>query len=269
MIAVVASMDRELPKSVKRMARGELQGLPPVVVRTMGVGMEAARSSVRKLLDSAPRPDALVCLGFAGALAKGLDAGDLVLARSIRAVGGGTELHVDSDLLEMCMSSLGRHDTARHFLVDSLTVPEIVQGVEEKRRLADSTATSVVTMEDYWVALEARERGVPFLSARAVVDAARHTVPSFLSDIGGKRAPVQVLSILPYLVLRPGHLGPLMGLARRVGKAQRALSAFADICLPEIIERARSCGGGLPGAGLLVEAAATPDGGGWAGDGNV
>ena len=71
---------------------------------------------------------------------------------------------------------------------DSLTVSELVTAPRDKRAIQRRYPVGIVNMEDYWAASVAQEAGVPFISARAILDPVRQTLPGYLSGIAGFRA---------------------------------------------------------------------------------
>ena len=89
-------------------------------------------------------------------------------------------------------------------------------------------------MEDYWAASVAQEAGVPFISARAILDPVRQTLPGYLSGIAGFRAKA-----LMGVVAMPWRIPTLVGLARQFGIAQRALTGFALNFLTQVSDAAQ------------------------------
>ena len=105
---------------------------------------------------------------------------------------------------------------------DSLTVSRLVTSPQAKRALGQLYPVGVVNMEDYWVARTARKAGVPFLSARVVLDPADQALPGYLLGLSGSGARA-ILSIAAL----PWRVPAVLSLARRVPPAQRVLAKFA------------------------------------------
>ena len=108
--------------------------------------------------------------------------------------------------------------------VESLTVDDLVTTPQSKEAIRQSYKVGVVDMEDYWVASVARDAGVPFLSARVVLDRADQTLPSYLPGLANSRAMAILLT-----ALKPWRIPVLLGLARRLPEAQRILARFTLI----------------------------------------
>ena len=245
-----------------RMAAGDLgNGCPTLDLQVVGVG-KRAESNVRSLLarrlassdSQAEPPLGLLLLGFAGAVDPALETGDLVLSsRYYHAAEDKNPLN--SPLLKGGIGgSLSRgskndrptereaqeeYFTAdpvmwRHALeaagkmdrpvvqVESLTVDDLVTTPQAKAAIARSYEVGVVDMEDYWVASVARDAGVPFLSARVVLDRADQALPSYLPGLAHSRAMAILLT-----AAKPWRIPVLVGLARRLPEAQHTLARFA------------------------------------------
>jgi len=104
----------------------------------------------------------------------------------------------------------------------SLTVDHLAATSEAKASLRRQYQADAVNMEDYWVAEAARDAGVAFLSIRSVLDAARHSLPSYLMGMNEHRATA-VLST----VGMPWRLVTLWKLAQRTQRARRTLTRCA------------------------------------------
>ena len=213
----------------------------------VGIGGKRAEVKVRSRLASGQRPPAaLLMLGFAGAIDPTLETGDLVLAsRYYRADSvenphhaavakgdlpappfakggnGGGYLTPDPAMLSWAVDAAGdMGQPVAH--VDSLTVDDPVTTPAAKRSLARGYPVGIVDMEDHWVAAIAREAGVPFLSARVVLDPADQALPGYLPGLARSR----IKAVLGTAAM-PWRIPALAGLARQLPSAQRVLTRFA------------------------------------------
>lgn len=105
---------------------------------------------------------------------------------------------------------------------DSLTVSDLVTAPSGKQAIRRRYPVGILNMEDYWVASVAQEAGVPFISARAVLDPAQQALPGYLAGIAGSRATASLA-----MMAMPWRIPTLVGLARQLRIAQRALTEFA------------------------------------------
>ena len=240
MLAIVASMEREvsaLKRSRGRVYEGMLQGEPQagpflsgvqgsVMVHVAGVGKDRALAGMKALIDGPLRPDAILSLGFGGALRRELATGDLVLSQRLHALGEEAVFEPDAGLLSLAQEALESSGAPRHFVAETLTVPQVVSSAGEKQRLAGASAAWVADMEDYWVAKAAAQTGIPFLSARAVLDTADQELPPFVAGIGDKGVLSQLLRVAAHGITRPWDAPRLLKLSKQLQIAQDSLAVF-------------------------------------------
>ena len=200
------------------------------------------------------RPVGLLLLGVTGAVVPGLETGDLVLSSRYyrpHLDEGSPQQPLEKETRdsanpdEIPVTFLGKSEAKTDFLApdprlwqwamaagrnidkpvvygDSLTVSDLVTAPSDKRAIERRYPVSIVNMEDYWAASVAQEAGIPFISARAILDPVDQDLPGYLSNIAGSRARAFV-----GLVAMPWRLPTLVGLSRQIGIAQRALTDFA------------------------------------------
>ena len=235
MIAVVASMEREVSR-----LRRTLDGLPEAAAQlhVTGVGKERALEGLKSLLDSHPRPQCILSLGFAGALREDLETGDLVVSQRLHG-GQGSFAEADTHLLSLAREVLESPGAPRHFLADTLTVSQTVSSPREKRALALASGAWVSDMEDFWLGQEANQRGIPFLSVRAVLDTSRQRLPPFVGALGDKRPLSQALHVVAHSVANPRHVTGLVKLSRQVGAAQESLAIFGLFFIARMMQTSR------------------------------
>ena len=206
----------------------------------------------------------LLLLGVAGAVGPGLQTGDLVLSsryysprlvqnssfvplreealdpanhneipttpqdRQDRTGGRANFLIPDSRLWQWAAAA-GKHMERPVVYADSLTVSGLVTSPEVKKAIGCRYPVGIVNMEDYWAASVAQEVGVPFISARAVLDPVHQAMPAYLSGMA-----VSPAGALARLIAMPWRIPALAGLWRQLGIAQRALTDFAVNFLAQV-----------------------------------
>ena len=241
MLTIIATMDHELaplrrvlqsgsPSGAARTPSGAARRSP--TLQPIGMGRKRSQTGVRALLASINQPsgpgdstpDGLLLLGFAGALDPALRPGELSLPTRYYLAQPES---APADFLEpdkMMWRQAVAAVTAAGVPVshqDSLTLDHLAATPEAKTALRQQYQVGVVNMEDYWVAQVARDAGVPFLSARAVLDTADQGLPSYLLGLAQHRAGA-VLST----VAMPWRLPTLLRLARQMRRAQHTLGRF-------------------------------------------
>lgn len=255
MLTIVASMEQEVAalrrelrrrtrKDVRTLAEAGWTGATPDV-RVIGVGQARAVEAARLLLGLSrphhghplPPPEKLLMVGFTGGVDPALAGGQLVLSSRYYLADGpmskqepaeipgagswGDYLSPDPEMWRQAVEAA--EDVGLPSAnVDSLTVSRLVTNPQAKRAFGQRYAVGVVNMEDYWVAKTARNAGVPFLSARVVLDPAHLGLPGYLLGLSGSRTR----AVLSTAAL-PWRVPAVLSLARRVPPAQRVLARFA------------------------------------------
>jgi 4-hydroxy-3-methylbut-2-enyl diphosphate reductase len=143
-------------------ARALRKGAPRAQVTRAGIGPRRARCAARSL--TATPATAVAVAGFAGALAPGLEPGDVVVASQLRDRDGGVKAVCPG--AEVIASMLRRHGlNALSGPVVSVRAPTIAGG---RKRLYESSGALVADMESMWLAAAAAGR--PFVVVRVVSD---------------------------------------------------------------------------------------------------
>jgi len=206
---------------------GCYQGRAVQLVRT-GLGRQRAEEAAAAILGPG-RAAAVLSIGFSGALEGRARAGDLVLASALLAIstlaGGEIEPAVyrpDPQLLRAATVAL-EATPLRLLLGPTVTAPGILAAPAEKQALGRQTGAVAVDMESYWVARAATERGLPFLSLRAVSDTQADRLPALPEFLRSDGSPAAG-PLAAYLLRSPGSLAAFLRLARNAGRARRALT---------------------------------------------
>ena len=209
-----------------------------VILAISSVGEVHAKSTVNKILQSYD-VGAVLSLGFSGGLLPEQRTGDLIVAhttvsmpvtpKSKRSSGQqilrNGYLRSDRPLMNDALRVLDKIDL-RHRCGVCITASNIVSHPDLKRHLGFATGALAVDRESFWVGLACRDRGVPFLAVRSIVDTMEHSIPPcvthILSDIGYRT----LLRKIPHLV-RPRPIIAMVRLAYAAATARRSLTAFA------------------------------------------
>jgi nucleoside phosphorylase len=242
--AVVAAMPEELAPLRSRLHRqlhriertgrgplvmesGWLEGRRLVLAAT-GDGERNARAGVAALL-AASGAEALVVIGVAGALTRGLGAGALVVANRVVREDGRS---VDAD--ERRVASAARATGGRAAIV--LSAARIADSAGEKQRLARSVGAgdgpAVVDLESSTYVAAAAAAGVPWLVLRAVSDTAEEDLPALLNRSRDDGGAVRRGRVLLGLLGEPRALPALLALRGRVARCAEVLAAAFPAVLP-------------------------------------
>ena len=215
---------RALPRHtlLKHTICGDAVRDPAANIWALGVGAQAGRNWVASL-EGRPTPSMLISMGLAGGLVHGYRLGDVVLSERLLIEGELQTFHSDPRLLGLAAQAC-QHAGLVYHVGDILTVHEAACTPSHKLGLGRQTGAIACSMEDYWLAQEAHRMGVPFLSARVVLDPAEKTLPPFVAELAHHGGAALVVGA----VMRWWRLPDLIVLARQAGRAQRRLEAFAN-----------------------------------------
>jgi adenosylhomocysteine nucleosidase len=205
-----------------------------------GMGPAATRRAVASLL-ARGRPQILVSLGFGGALTPELRPGALVVGESF--------WHYDPDTQVLAPAAAP---------ASPLPLPEMVHHLREAG-LPAFPGTMVTTchfihkgeggaalrrlehplldLETSVLAGVAAVEGLPFVSLRAVTDAAGEEIPDFLGGAGNAATAVGPREALRWLAGDPRRLWPLIKLWRRSRVAALTLARALFVLLPLFLDR--------------------------------
>jgi adenosylhomocysteine nucleosidase len=194
--------------------RGQLHGKNLAVIHT-GVGRHTCRERLEVLLRR-ENFSGLISAGFAGALEKDLRVGHLLVAENFS----------NQELLSSPKLELADEST---FLGKLLTVPRMVESVQERESLNKKHGAAAVDMETEVIAELCRAHNLPMLSIRAISDTATESFPApahVLFDVAKQKT--DFLRLGGYLAMHPGAISRLNAFRAQVGVARKALAEALD-----------------------------------------
>jgi len=249
-VCILAAVREELSDILRQMAvsekrrlggaevwRGSWLGRGLLLVRT-GVGRRRASLALTALLETYS-PGLIVSMGYAGGTDPALKVGDLLLAERVldrpdpaRPVDETGSFAVDKALAER-FAAVAPPAGAALFRGALLTVDEVVSDPEKKRALGISHGALALDMETAALARLALERGVPFISLRAISDAvddALLDVSPFLQADG----EVSKLKAGWYVLTHPGAIGGFLSLKAVAERATARMTEFLAAAIGEL-----------------------------------
>jgi len=187
-----------------------------------GIGDAAATNAALALIEAGAK--ALVSFGLAGGLDPSLAAGTIFLP--VEIISSHTAVFQTSqDWRERLGTALAAHQPLMSGkLLSSATA---ITAVGDKAAAFLQTGASAVDMESIAVAQIAAQYGLPFLTARVIVDTAKDALPSAVmsaSAAGG----LQIGRLIGALARSPADIIGIFRLAQRYRIASRSLRAIAD-----------------------------------------
>jgi len=253
-VCILAAVREELSGILRRMAVskkqkigladlwiGAWQGRPLLLVRT-GVGKRRAFLALSEVL-AGHAPGLIVSIGYAGGTDPALRVGDLFLADKILEpppgdfhAGGAQapaqEFEAD-EAITACFAEVAPPEGAALHRGALLTVGEVVTEPERKHALGARHGARALDMETAALARLAREKGIPFVSLRAISDAADDAlmdVSPFLEEDG----EVSRLKAGWYVLTHPSAIGTFRSLQAVARLATARLTEFLAAALKKL-----------------------------------
>jgi adenosylhomocysteine nucleosidase len=205
-----------------RLSTGRL-GEQQVVVAWAGAGAESAGRAAEAALERGV--DALLAVGFAGALSTTLHVGDLLFATEI-AEPGGDCWEVDESLLATFRATPARSAGRTLTFGRLVMATRVLADPSEKRRMEKETGAVAVDMESAAIARRAALAGVPMGALRAMTDGAAESLPPDLETCFDSAGQFHRTRLLRLLARRPTAVGGLLRLGRQASRAGRELAGF-------------------------------------------
>ena len=202
--------------------RGSTARCEVMLVKT-GMGVVQAEAAARTVRDKGEFA-LFMSTGCAGGLVAELVPGDVALATAI--VG---DAHGQFETHHGRRSSARRAAERAALRVTSglvLCSPRALATAEHKRNAATQYGAVAVEMEGAAIAAEAAARGIPFVSVRAVLDAAGTELRYAGRFVDAQRGAVKPLALAGYLATHPAALTDLLAMQRMVHAAQVSLERF-------------------------------------------
>ena len=232
---MAASMEQELIGLRREVLEIEdVTGVhPDIEFQVLGVGPDRAGSAMAALLE-APRSDldGVLVLGVAGGVNPALESGDLLLPdryalQDGARQGAGQAIKPDPGMLQSAEKA-ALELSMPVCSGGALTVDHLVSEPQEREDLRAQYQIDSVNMEDYRAAEAAQKAGVPFLSARVVLDTASERLPGYLPGLA--KSPYKVVT---HVLLMPWRIPTMLRLKRQLQLGQMVLTNFAVAYMKE------------------------------------
>ena len=187
-------------------------GTQEVVVFHTGVGPLSTRKQLQRFWEThcGERVDCVISAGFAGGLDPTLPTGALILAENF------------PERLEIARATLGNRVRV-HPLASA---PVVLETPQAKAQYKSATRAFAVDMESATIADFFHKKGVPFLSLRAISDAAHEALPipsAIWFDVHTQRP--RPLALILFLVRHPARILPFSRFILTLRRARRTLTA--------------------------------------------
>jgi adenosylhomocysteine nucleosidase len=196
-----------------------------------GVGKRRAQQAARTALERYP-VKAMVSTGFSGALNSGTRVGDIVVYSGLGCKDKTTSakqpesiLQPDRELLKLSLKLL-KEAGLPSITGRGVSLESVCATPEAKDALGKEFGADSVDMESYWLALEAQEKQIPFITVRSIFDQVNDDL-SFMFEIStdGK---IDQGAAAAYVLKHPGQIKNMAYLAKCARRAERNLAVFLE-----------------------------------------
>jgi hypothetical protein len=198
--------------------------------RFLVTGVGAAAAGVLADAIARTRPASVLAVGLAGGLDPLLHHGDLVVGARFLAAGNGERFEPEPGLAALAAQSLREAHlpfvSAPIYTVDEPLLTQAAKAVAFGR-----TGAAAVDMETHHFARVAAEAAVPFVTVRAIADAAGDAVPPYLAGLGVADRRTRVRTVISRVARHPGDVAAVVALARAVRLAGPRLRTFVEAYL--------------------------------------
>ncbi len=191
------------------------------VVRCAGARSERAGNLARKLVNEGCQ--GLLSYGMAGGLRENLPPGSIIIAPLVIGPSGSVFETSKVWLDRICLKT-GSDDTV--IIAPIAGTENVINSIEEKKELGQSTNAAAVDMESYNVGAVAKEAGVPFMIIRAIADPLGRTVPDWVLGNISTHGNTRYWAMLAGLAAHPLDLCRLV---RLNSDSRMALSSLRSI----------------------------------------
>lgn len=244
MIAIFAAMESEVTVCPEWTRAGEaktIEGIGVIesdraVVCQTGIGRKQAQEAVAIVLSRHSQAAAVLSVGVAGALARGIEIGEIVLCTHVdheshREYDQEQTIYADESLFAVAREVAGLAGVPVR-LGTSITVDEVAWGPAEKAAHHAWKAHDIVEMESFWIAEAASRRGLPFLAVRAISDTQEDVLPNL-----GVMRPDGTLDqekFLAHLKEHPETGAQLSAIAQNSRTALTNLATYLEALCPRL-----------------------------------
>jgi adenosylhomocysteine nucleosidase len=228
MLGVVVSLPRELKTLTREtIPIGAWKAISAnALVALSGIGAERAYAAGSLLVSEGAT--ALLSWGYAAALDDHLNAGCLLLPERIISATG--EIHSVSAQWHRRLYKIlePKHVVRTDALVES---DAIVKTSVEKRHLARRTQAAATDMESAAHARLAKERRLPFVAIRAIIDTASTDIPESVLEALSPQGDISGWKLLASAYLRPSDWIKIIRLGIQFNAAQKTLTQTRQLVL--------------------------------------
>jgi hopanoid-associated phosphorylase len=204
------------------------------LLKHSGIGPARAREAAEALLEAGCT--SLVSWGSAVGLSPDLAPGSLVIPEKIHS-SEGVSFTPDASWCDRLTTRLRGHLPL--FTGPMAESSAILKTPEEKKLFFEKSGALALDMESAGAAQLALEKGIPFISLRAIVDPWDMPLPPCAAGATDGMGKIRPLYLFGSLLIRPWEIFPLLRLARYYRAALDNLSSAVRLAGPRLLSPGR------------------------------
>lgn len=183
----------------------------PVVLAANGPGPRLAARAA-EVIKEHQELEALVSIGFCGALSPALSACDVFVADELDGAAHAPSLPSS----QSCQRKTGK----------LLSIDRVATTLEEKRALFEQTHAAAIEMEAAGLAAKAQQWNIPFYAVKVVTDTSSEAFPLDFNRLRDRQGRFSRVKIMAAALSRPAAFQALLKLNRRCNLAAQTLGDF-------------------------------------------
>ena len=239
-IAIVAAMEGEIsflrramdpPSQSKEKCVAGTIGSKSVTLLRSGIG---PANTARRLAETTQKPQCVLSIGCAGALAPGIGIGDAVISDRIVDDTAEGRPYATSPRLVAIASECCRDLGIPFHLGGTVTTSEVAATVAAKRDLAARHRVIAVDMETAQVAVWAQKMGAPMLALRTISDMATDQIPPEIRAIVNQKGKLRPAKAIAVFARKPKVLSEAIRLKRNLDGSLQVLERIVSALLGRI-----------------------------------
>jgi adenosylhomocysteine nucleosidase len=179
-------------------------------------------------------PDIVLCTGFGGALYSGAAAGDLIWSSTVVSLpGSGKPVHLNIPPEDAIFERISASFPVKKGAV--VTIDSLSSKKDLLWRLPEGLQNPVCDMETFALARYCIEKGIRFLSLRAISDTVDQDIPRDIADIVDSSGRPNILRAFGLILRKPS----LMPLLVRLGMNSRKASQNLRLAVTTLVREFR------------------------------
>ena len=187
------------------------------------MGQERAEQAAHQLIDVGA--NRLVSFGTAGGLSKEIKSGDLCIPKKV-ICSSPEEFQVNDDWHANTVALL-KNDGYKLHTAPIFSASEVADSVNKKLSINDNTHAITIDMESAAILQAAKERQLPCLVLRAIVDTVNMSLPASALKHTDPFGKTNLVPLVCELLTHPSQIPPIIKLASSFRAATNTLKLVA------------------------------------------